>query len=99
MNQLNNKHFLELKNNIIHFKELSSFQFFLIKQLTKKQQIEIIMLYDEMLSGLQDLTNYQKITYEQKQLLPLINNEKRSELIYIYNQTIIELNEITNFIH
>ena len=86
--------YLRLKKDIIDYKELNSYELFLIKQLTKEEQIEIIMLYDEMLGGLYNLIDCERLDNVKKKYVQInMRQNERIELIEIYNETVIKLNE------
>jgi hypothetical protein len=95
MNQYSYKHFTTLKKDVEEFRELSSFQYFLLEQLTKKQQVEIILLYDALLTRLSDLVEYPVMNEEQKKYIEICPGNERVELIKIFNTTITEINRIT----
>jgi hypothetical protein len=96
MNVYFQRQWMQLKKDISEFKELSNYQTFIIKNLTKQQHIEIILLYDEMIGGLRGLTDYEELKEEQKSYISVMKTEERVELIFIYNKAIIDINTLIN---
>ena len=92
MNRYRYQQFVQLKRDIIEFKELSNYQEFLIQSAPKLHQIEIIELYDELLGRIYDLIEYPKMTEQHKTLLEDLSKEKRWELIKIFNECIKDIN-------
>jgi hypothetical protein len=84
-----------LKRDITEYKTLSNYELYMIENLSNSQYIEIIELYNDMLSGIADLIGYRPMTDTQKEYLQKINRKEKISLIHLYNETMEEINSLT----
>lgn len=88
-----NREFEKMKKDIIHFQCLANYQQMILNFFAEKYKIELIILYDEMLAGLKDLIEYEKLTKEQIDYLPKLTKEEKKELLEIYNEAYSVINK------